>query len=264
MADGASEQTSDAPAHRGLALWQAALVLCAFFLAQFVAALALLVLRNGLDIHAIKAALGSLGDVQLLLLVSGSATFLSVSLLVWLFARMRGLSLADFGLTGTKPRWFLIALMLMPLTYMVGFAAQWIFGEDFTKRSLQTSMGFVSANGGMTAATALVVIVLMPFAEELVFRATLFGALRKYMWPVPAMLAATLIFVVVHVQYTLAGGLFGLVATAQLALLSLVLIWLYVKSGSIWPSFMLHALNNAIAFGVAYAYFHYPQLVLPN
>jgi len=261
MSDGASEAMSDARAHRGLALWQVVVLLGAFYVAQIGAGFILLVFQNGFDFAAIRASLGSVQNVQRLIVTGGLATVCAVLVLTVWFARARGLGLADFGLVRAPGRWFFYALLLLPFTYLVGILAQWYFGEDFMRRSLQTSMGFVSQDGWMTAATALVVIILMPFVEELFFRATMFGALRKYMRVLPAMLVATLLFVVIHAQYTLAGGMFALVASAQLALLSFLLMWLYVRSGSLWPSIMLHMLNNGIAFSAAYAYYHYPQAV---
>jgi len=261
MTEGATERLPAAPVHRGLALWQAAVLLGAFYAAQIAAGFILLVIQNGFDLEAIRASLGSVQNVQRLIVAGGLATVSMVLVLLMLFARARGLGLADFGFVRPPARWFFYALLLLPFTYLAGIFAQWYFGEDFMRRSLQTSLGFVSRDGLMTAATAVVVIILMPFAEELFFRATVFGALRKYMRVLPAMLVATLLFVVIHAQYTLAGGLFALVASVQLALLSFLLMWLYVRSGSLWPSIMLHMLNNGIAFSAAYAYFHYPQAI---
>ena len=36
----------------------------------------------------------------------------------------------------------------------------------------------------------------------------------------------------------------------QLSIFGLALAWLYERTGSIWPTIAVHALNNAIAFAL--------------
>jgi membrane protease YdiL (CAAX protease family) len=257
MSDSAEAIELNPPAPRGLPVWQAVLLFIAFYVSQLVAGGVFLAKRHGLNVDAIRAAMSSAEEVQSVLLVSAAATSIAfLGLLVW-FSKRRGLGFADFGLVRPQRKWFVAALILLPIAYSAGALAEWLSGEDLQAESLAASAGFISHHTFLTIATAFVVILLMPFIEELFFRATLYGALRKYMRPVFAGLLATVFFVAIHAQYTLAGGVFALVATLQLALLALMLMWLYVKSGSLWPSFALHAANNAISFVAAYYYFHH-------
>ena len=90
-------------------------------------------------------------------------------------------------------------------------------------------------------AGALLVVVVAPVAEEVFFRGFLFRVLRLRMafW-----LAATI-----------DGVLFGLVHGALviipvLAFLGFVLCWAYERSGTLLVPIALHALNNALAYGV--------------
>ena len=65
------------------------------------------------------------------------------------------------------------------------------------------------------------------------------------------MVAATLgviLFGAVHVQYVFAGGLVGALMTFEIMLLGAILMWLYVRSGSIVPSILFHVTNNGLAF----------------
>ncbi|MFL5845636.1 MAG: CPBP family intramembrane glutamic endopeptidase [Solirubrobacteraceae bacterium] len=92
------------------------------------------------------------------------------------------------------------------------------------------------------AGAAFLVCVVAPLCEELFFRGFLFGALRKR--------SLTLALVV-------SGGAFGLAHVASspigfivpLATLGVILALLYERTGSLYPSISLHALNNSIAFG---------------
>jgi hypothetical protein len=57
----------------------------------------------------------------------------------------------------------------------------------------------------------------------------------------------------------ISSGIFGLLhytdpdsiaVVPQLALLGVLLAWLYERTGSLWPPIILHVLNNAIAFAI--------------
>jgi membrane protease YdiL (CAAX protease family) len=36
----------------------------------------------------------------------------------------------------------------------------------------------------------------------------------------------------------------------QLAVFGVILAWLYERTGSLWPTIAVHALNNALAFAI--------------
>lgn len=90
---------------------------------------------------------------------------------------------------------------------------------------------------------AFLVSVVAPFAEELFFRGFLFGGLRKH-----GLLLATLV----------SGTAFGLAHVASspigfivpLGTLGVILALVYERTRSLYSAIGLHALNNAIAFGV--------------
>ena len=85
----------------------------------------------------------------------------------------------------------------------------------------------------------LSLVVVAPFAEEVLFRGYLLGKLRKHgpLWL--AVLITSALFALVHFQWNVALDVFAL---------SLVLCALRVISGSLWPSILLHMLKNGIAF----------------
>ena len=76
-----------------------------------------------------------------------------------------------------------------------------------------------------------------PFAEELVFRGVLYQWLRDRFGMWPGILVSALIFGLAHGDIAVGGAA---------AALGIVLAWVYEKSHSIWPSVVIHAINNAV------------------
>jgi membrane protease YdiL (CAAX protease family)/uncharacterized RDD family membrane protein YckC len=99
--------------------------------------------------------------------------------------------------------------------------------------------------GGSTfgAITAGVLIIgAAPVSEEVFFRGFMFGGIRNRLSFLPAALIAGGVFGLFHF------GPGNLAAVVQLAGLGFILCWLYEKTGSIWPTILIHALNNTLAF----------------
>ncbi len=85
----------------------------------------------------------------------------------------------------------------------------------------------------------LMLVVIAPVAEEILFRGFLFGKLRKHVPIWVAILITSLLFAIVHGAVNVGIDVFAL---------SIVLCLLRLVSGTIWPSILLHMLKNAIAF----------------
>jgi CAAX protease family protein len=111
--------------------------------------------------------------------------------------------------------------------------------EDVTR-----DLGFGEGPLGSTAA-ALLIIVAAPLSEELFFRGFMFQGLRR---SVPFVVAAVISSVVWGLFHYTGAGSWGVVL--QLSIFGLALAWLYERTGSIWPTIAVHALNNAIAFAL--------------
>ncbi|HVC16364.1 MAG TPA: CPBP family intramembrane glutamic endopeptidase [Rhodanobacter sp.] len=89
----------------------------------------------------------------------------------------------------------------------------------------------------------LVVASLGPLVEELLFRGVLLSALLQR-WRVGwAVASSSLLFALAH----LPGLQYQWFALPDLALLALALAWLRLRSGSIWPGVVAHAVNNLLA-----------------
>jgi membrane protease YdiL (CAAX protease family) len=111
--------------------------------------------------------------------------------------------------------------------------------EDVTR-----DLGFGEGLLGSTAA-ALLIIVAAPLSEEMFFRGFMFKGLRR---SVPFVIAALISSVVWGLFHYTGPGSWGVVL--QLSIFGMALAWLYERTGSIWPTIAVHALNNAIAFAL--------------
>lgn len=110
--------------------------------------------------------------------------------------------------------------------------------------TLPDSLGVDESTTALVAVCVLVTIA-APIAEEVFFRGYFFGALRNWRGPWPAAVITGAVFGGVHA--------FGqepefLLPLAILGFMLCILRW---RSGSLLPCIALHALNNALAFGVA-------------
>jgi len=170
--------------------------------------------------------------------------------LLYLFLKRYRSTFATIGLK--RPRWRDAAygLMAVPVYYVVyllsvGVATYFVPGLDIDQ---QQQIGFTDVSGGLALSMAFVSLVILPaLTEEIMVRGFLYSSLKKAMRVIPAALATSLIFAVAHLpEGGAAGPLY--IAALDTFVLSLVLIYLREKTGSLWASITLHAIKNSIAF----------------
>jgi membrane protease YdiL (CAAX protease family) len=94
-------------------------------------------------------------------------------------------------------------------------------------------------------AVALLVIVVAPAAEEFFFRGFFYRALRTRLGVLAAALLDGLLFGAVHYEGTSTALLLPV-----LGVLGVVFCLVYEKTGTLFATIALHALNNTVAFGV--------------
>jgi membrane protease YdiL (CAAX protease family) len=151
---------------------------------------------------------------------------------------------AKFGLrrpaVGAAIRWTLIA-------WAAFFAVSAIWAQllDISESDdLPQELGVDSSTAALIAVAVLVCVV-APIAEEIFFRAFCFTALRRTLGMLPGALLTGIIFGAIHL-----GGT-EIEFIVPLMVFGFFLCLLYVKTGSILPCIVLHALNNALALGVS-------------
>ncbi len=95
--------------------------------------------------------------------------------------------------------------------------------------------------------TFISLVILPPLAEEIMVRGFLYSSLKKAMPVAWAVIATSAIFAAAHLpEGGAAGPLY--IAALDTFVLSLVLIYLREKTGSLWSSITLHMIKNGVAF----------------
>jgi membrane protease YdiL (CAAX protease family) len=120
---------------------------------------------------------------------------------------------------------------------------------------LPSNLGVHSSTAALVGVCVLVTVI-APIAEELLFRGYIFTALRTWRGPWVAGVLTGLVFGGIHAVGT------PVVFLAPLALLGFLLCVLRWKTGSLLPCLAVHALNNAVAFGVGEVHWNGWQTLL--
>jgi membrane protease YdiL (CAAX protease family) len=92
---------------------------------------------------------------------------------------------------------------------------------------------------GQVVFVGIVTILIAPFAEETLFRGILYPAIKQNGFPRAACWITSLFFAAMHVNT---------LSFIPLTVFSLILIFLYEKTGSLWASIIAHSLSNSTNF----------------
>lgn len=159
--------------------------------------------------------------------------------------RRNSLTPADLGFRRPGLR-MLHLLWQIPVTVMACLLAQGLFLGLLSLISIDTSVAQSTNDplddiGGLspvlTAAVVLVIAVLTPLWEEVLFRGAILDGLSRRFRPVPAVILSAALFAAVHLV---------LVGFAYLFMLGVMLAWLRRFHRNIWAPVLLHAANNAL------------------
>jgi hypothetical protein len=175
---------------------------------------------------------------------------LTLALLFW-FLKRRKISLSKIGL-GRPPAVSDLAsalvtfgLYFVTLLVVVALAAAVFTGVDLSQKQ---QIGFDGASGLGPLALVFASLVLLPAAvEEVLVRGFLYGGLKSKLKPLIAAIIASLIFAAAHLQFGSGEPLLW-VAAIDTFILSLFLIRLREKTGSLWSGMAVHFIKNGLAF----------------
>ena len=146
------------------------------------------------------------------------------------------LGLRRFHVMRTLP--LILGLMLL----IVGFDALYAFIVNTLHLNITTNDQVLlqqSAGAPLTTYGLLLASMLLaPFCEELFFRGFVLPGLLKEMAPLWAVLVSAALFAIAHVD---------LGSFAPLFFIGCALGFLRLRSGSVWATISLHALNNTLA-----------------
>lgn len=177
------------------------------------------------------------------------AETLTIGSIYW-FLHGRKLGLAAIGLK--KPRWqdAGYAIVAVPAYYLlyvltVGLVSSLDKGLNINQ---QQQLGFSNVQGGTALVlTFISLVVLPPLAEEIMVRGFLYSSLKKAFRMRWAVILTSALFAAAHLPEGGSGGPLY-IAALDTFVLSLVLIYLREKTGSLWASIGLHSIKNGIAF----------------
>lgn len=210
-------------------------------------------LSQGLSINEVETWLrtGLVGPFTSSLTVATVGIFL-----VYLLLRLLRISWTYIGLIRPKSGdlfsallgygWYL--LLYFGVALVVGVALPFI---DFDQ---QQQLGFSTDIAGSALALVFVSLVIVPpLYEEVLTRGLLFTGLRgRLSFPVAAIITS-LLFGAAHLQWGSGAPLLW-VAAIDTFVLSLVLVYLRERTGSLWPCIGLHAIKNLVAFTLLFVF----------
>jgi membrane protease YdiL (CAAX protease family) len=233
VTDGVSGNEAAQPARR-LGYWAtAAWAVVAFLVGQFVALAVVVWWRVG----RISAVLDTPYDGELVTLFILIANPITIALLA-LAARLARLNPADYlGLKWPKPREAMTDVAWLLCLIALGDALLYASGRELVT-SFQVQSYTSAAAEGWLPALLIAAIIVAPAGEEIVFRGFLFRGLvnpERSAWP--AIIAISMLWAALHIQYDWAGVL-------QIFVIGLFLGWVRLRSGSTLLTFVLHALFN--------------------
>jgi uncharacterized protein len=197
----------------------------------------------GLGARGLSTALGleiAGGLVSPALYLTGLGIYLSVIAAIYVFV-VRRAGWAALGLGAASWRDYLIVppLFVLELAALVGvnlLVAQ--IAGGFENPQVEAISGGQALSAGELLMLLVLIAGVVPFVEELFFRGMLYPLLRRRMGALAAILLNAALFALFHVFPLLLPGLF---------VVGIFLAYLRERSGSIWPSVMLHAMQNGLA-----------------
>ncbi len=188
--------------------------------------------------------------------VVGLTTFLTAIILVLLFAiahRFTKRPLAYFFPmvpVATLFKAALSSIVLMVLSLALEMALK--YGWHITMNVAKTEEAMSPKSWSQLGIVLVFFAAFVPFYEELLFRGYIFGWLKRV---TPLWLAAIIsaaIFALVHGLFISRDGVSGWLGTSEIFLLGCLMAWWVARTGSLRPAYVVHLVNNAAAFLLAF------------
>jgi membrane protease YdiL (CAAX protease family) len=97
--------------------------------------------------------------------------------------------------------------------------------------------------GHLVIVNFIVIAVWTPICEEILFRGFIYGGLRNSWGQMPAAIFSAILFSLIHLHLGLIIPVF---------IMGMILTLLYMRTKSIWPCILVHAINNAVTLTVVF------------
>jgi membrane protease YdiL (CAAX protease family) len=195
------------------------------------------------------------GSVQTIFAIKFGETIAGI-LLLYACLRMLHLKWRAIGIVKPQFRDALMALIAFGWYILLHLGAVVVVGllapqVDFDQPQ---QLGFsTSATGTSLVAIFISLVILPPLYEELLMRGFLFSSLRSRLSFQAAMIVVSSLFALAHLEW---GGSSPLLWAAAIDtfVLSVVLVYLRERTGSLWPAIGLHAIKNGVAFMLLFVF----------
>lgn len=183
--------------------------------------------------------------------VTTIATNITVVGLIVALSYKTGWQAADYlALTWPPRREVAVALASLAVALPLLDGLAYVAGQPIVP-DFQTDLYRSAQSTGAMLLLWIAIVVAAPVAEEIVFRGFIFrGWVRSSRAAIPAILALTALFAVIHVQY----NWFGIF---QVFCLGLLLAWIRWRSGSTLMPMALHVIANLYAMIQTVAVIHW-------
>ncbi len=172
--------------------------------------------------------------------------------LVWMFLRWRGHNPVRFLMLHKFPS--LSQLGEVILTYGVYFMT--LIGASVLVSLLipavdvnqSQELGVAETSGNGLLAVFIMLAVIPPILEEILFRGFLYNYVRKFGGIIAAYVLTSIIFGAAHLEF----GNLNWIAAIDTLLFSGFLIYISQKHASLYSAILLHAIKNSIAFVILF------------
>jgi membrane protease YdiL (CAAX protease family) len=140
----------------------------------------------------------------------------------------------------------LVSYLLYTIAFIIVATVVSLFVPALDTNQAQ-QLGFDTPEGVELLAVFTSLVLFPAIAEEILFRGFLFKRLSKLLSIRVAALTTSVVFGLAHLEFLSGAGL-NWIAALDTFVFSFFLIYVYLKTKSLWAAILLHAIKNSIAF----------------
>lgn len=166
---------------------------------------------------------------------------------VWGLAQSRGLGVSALGLR--RARWWWYAIGLAALAVLIGYdflIAHFLDPDHAIAGKLREQLLVRPDSLAWIIALWVVVAPATAVAEELLYRGMLYRWFRERLPVWLAILVSSVVFGLLHGSLISPGGWLGAGMAFGLTMFGVIAAFLFEASGSLWPSILVHFVNNSL------------------
>ncbi|HUY53369.1 MAG TPA: CPBP family intramembrane glutamic endopeptidase [Candidatus Dormibacteraeota bacterium] len=175
-------------------------------------------------------------------------------LFLYAFMRHKNVSFQSIGIKGKFSfrdlKYTITGFLVYLLIYLSVVSTLQYLIQSFNTSQKQNLGVPSSAQGGNLWLLFVMLVILPPIAEEILFRGFIYTSLRSRINKVIAAVIVSLLFAFPHLFESNNGFLW--VAGVDTFTLSMVLVYVREKTDKLWASILIHTLKNFVAFASLY------------